>query len=336
MVTSSNKKKILLLDGGMGHQLRAMGVPIQGEVGSLKRFLGVAVTNVEQPELVVSAHAAFLDAGADIITTNSYAVIPRVYDELARKDDDYDDDDDDHHRRDSIMSFKNMLVAACKAACAARNIQKSTNGNVLVAGSLPPLSESYRPDKVDTFENNLKDYRGICQIIAPYCDVILCETMSTADEAKAAATAAAATGKAVWVSWTLDETKPGTLRSGETLEDAVAALDPVKDAVAAYLVNCTSPESVSAAIPILSSLASTATAHRRGQEVRVGGYANGFITAASGQGEYRQDLSETEYYDKFVRQWIESGATIVGGCCGIFPHHIAYIRQQLDKTGNKD
>ena len=333
MATSSKNKKILLLDGGMGHQLRSMGVPIQGEVGSLKRFLGVAVANVEQPELVVSAHAAFLDAGADIITTNSYAVIPRVYDELGRKDE--DDDDEDDHRRDNIMSFENMLVAACKAACDARKIQTNTKRNILVAGSLPPLSESYRPDKVDTFENNVRDYRHICQIIAPYCDVILCETMSTADEAKAAATAAAETGKPVWVSWTLDENQPGILRSGETLEDAVAALALVKDAVAAYLVNCTSPKSVSAAIPILTSLASMGAA-RWGKKVRVGGYANGFVTAASGQGEYRQDLSETEYYDKYVLQWIQSGATIVGGCCGIFPHHIAYIRQQLDKTVNKE
>ena len=66
----------LVLDGGMGHQLKRMGVAIEGEVGSMQRFLGVATANEAAPELVRDAHLSYIDAGADVITTNNYAVVP--------------------------------------------------------------------------------------------------------------------------------------------------------------------------------------------------------------------------------------------------------------------
>jgi hypothetical protein len=90
--------------------------------------------------------------------------------------------------------------------------------------------------------------------------------------------------------------------------------------------------------------------------VAVGAYANGFVTAASGAGEYR-DLSPDEYYTDFVSSWVDIGTDvaadggddgaaavptgagagaagpIVGGCCGIFPEHIARVRQGIDDDG---
>eukprot|EP01052_Picozoa_sp_SAG31_P000660 SAG31_NODE_19_length_35031_cov_42.510707_11_plen_161_part_00 len=67
-----------VLDGGMGHQLKAMGVEIKGPVGSQSRFLGVCMANKEQPDLVINAHKAFIMAGADVITTNNYAAVPKT------------------------------------------------------------------------------------------------------------------------------------------------------------------------------------------------------------------------------------------------------------------
>ena len=68
--------RAVLLDGGMGHQLRTMGVKVEGPRGSMERFLGVAMANSKQPELVTAAHLSYIDAGADVITTNNYAVKP--------------------------------------------------------------------------------------------------------------------------------------------------------------------------------------------------------------------------------------------------------------------
>ena len=46
------QQRVIVLDGGMGHQLKAMGVKIEGRVGSMERFLGVAMANVRSPDLV--------------------------------------------------------------------------------------------------------------------------------------------------------------------------------------------------------------------------------------------------------------------------------------------
>ena len=82
-------RRALLLDGGMAHQLKRMGVGLRTKRpfelagasngprrGSMERILGVALANTRTPTLVRDAHVAFIDAGAEIITTNNYAVVP--------------------------------------------------------------------------------------------------------------------------------------------------------------------------------------------------------------------------------------------------------------------
>lgn len=299
----------ILLDGGLGHQLKAMGVEITGECGSMRRFLGVAMANTERPELVRDAHLAYIDAGANVITTNNYAVVPRV---AAMTD-----------TGNPEQALEEMLQAACKVARDACNMRPERK--VRIAGALPPLNSSYRPDLVGEYDTNLAEYQKIANTIAPHCDILLCETMSTAMEAKAAATAAAATGLPVWVAWTLDEDKP-VLRSLETINEAVAALADVQ--VEGFLFNCTSPEIITTAMPLLRDAPGLPTG------ALLGAYANGFITCKSGTGEYR-DLGDAEYYD-LVTSWMEGGATLVGGCCGIFPNHIAFMRKKLDELDESD
>ena len=314
--TTSSPSQITLLDGGMGHQLKAMGVEISGRVGSMERFLGVAMANAENPDIVRDAHLAFIDVGAEVITTNNYAVVPACL-ELR-----------ENYSAGDLSELKELVAAAGKCARAACDARPERA--VRVAGCLPPLHESYRADKVGSFEENLKHYKVIAASIEPYADVFLCETMSTAEEAKAAALAAYEVSggkKPVWVSWTLDEKEP-KLRSGESLGKALEVLHDagLLDKVEAILFNCTSPEMVTKAVPLLQthSLLPPTTA--------VGGYANGFVTAESGSGEYR-DLSPAEYHETFASKWITSAAgrhVIVGGCCGIFPRHIGLMSERID------
>jgi S-methylmethionine-dependent homocysteine/selenocysteine methylase len=299
---------VTVLDGGMGHELKARGVEISGPVGSMRRFLGVAVANLEQQQMVKDAHLAYIDAGAKIITTNTYSCVPKCLDHVAATD------LGKTVQKDGIGSIIAEAGKIARAACDER-----PGCGVKVAGCIPPLAESYRPDKVGAFEDNVKDYNLIVKSIAPYSDLLVCETMSTADEARAAVTAMAVSGLPIWVSWTLNETKP-VLRSGESIEAALAAVRSVKGAkIAGLLFNCTSPEIISVAMPMLRKLA---------PDMPIGAYANGFVTAGSGQGEYR-DLSPAQYYDEFVSKWIASGATLVGGCCGVFPRHIAHVSKRL-------
>lgn len=302
--------QVTLLDGGMGHQLRAMGVDISGPVGSMRRFLGVALANAERPRLVVDAHLAYIDAGAEVITTNSYACVPRCLREGA-----------------GDVDVEGLIRQA--GALARQAVEERPGRRLRVAGCLPPLAESYRPDRVDAFEANLEEYRRIAAAVAPTSDLLVCETMSTVDEAKAAFTAASETGLPVYVAWTLNEETP-QLRSGESIEaavDAVLAVPESHKALKGLLFNCTAPEVISEAMPILRKLAP--------HSVQIGGYANGFVTASSGHGEYR-DLPPQEYWKSFVEPWVQMGATVVGGCCGVFPRHIEEIHHGLVETGHAE
>ncbi len=156
--------------------------------------------------------------------------------------------------------------------------------------------------------------------------------MSTSEEARAAATAACESGKPVWVSWTLleslGEDGRARLRSGETITEAITALNGLD--VNGLLVNCSTPEVTTAAMPELA---------RDGRPF--GGYANAFSADLSQYDpgetveviENRTDLNP-QAYAVHVQSWVEAGATIVGGCCQTGPAHIAETRRLLAEAGH--
>ena len=151
--------------------------------------------------------------------------------------------------------------------------------------------------------------------------------------AQAAAKAALAeSAKPLWISFTLqdDGADPASphLRSGEAPAAAVeAALALGAEAV---LFNCSQPEVMGSAIE-----AAVRAAKRAGRpELRIGVYANAFPPQTK-QAEANASLSglrgdlDPESYLGFTQGWIAQGASIVGGCCGIGPEHIAAIRGRL-------
>lgn len=284
---------IVLMDGGMGQELRRRG--IKGA-----NILWSAYALVTAPQSVSDIHRDYINAGAQIITTNTYSTIRRRLEEAAIG-----------------ASFEKLNVAACELAMAARD---DCNPDVLIAGSLPPLQGSYRPDLVEEFDILEPFYREQAEVLAPYVDFFLCETMSSGAEAKAAATGAASTGKPVWVSWTLKDDGSKLLRSGETIYEAHAALKDIP--VSGFLANCSSPESITRAMVDLSQLG----------DFPVGGYANAFagipknwaLTTDASMPGVRKDLPP-QAYSKHAQLWISAGAHIVGGCCEVGPEHIAHL-----------
>jgi S-methylmethionine-dependent homocysteine/selenocysteine methylase len=290
-----------LLDGGMGRELRMRGVAISPTIWSANALL------VAKDE-VLKVHKDYIAAGADIITTNTYGVIRS---DLAK---------------DGIEDrFADLNRLAGRLAIQA---SRGAEEPVAVAGSLPPLRGSYRPDLVGTFDEIVPLYREQAEILEPYVDLFLCETMSSGEEARAAATAAAEFGKPVWVSWTLHEDRSGHLRSGETIAEAAAKIADLP--VSGFLANCSAPESIDAAIPPLVAL-------KRGV---VGGYANTFRPVPSdwkldGEKETdgllatRDDL-DPEHYAVHAGNWLKAGARVIGGCCGTRPAHIARLKQLIE------
>jgi len=283
-------RRVTLLDGSMGQELINRGAGGRGQLWSADAL-------VHRPETVLEIHKDYIRAGADIITTNSYSTIRDKFEPAGLM-----------HRFEEMNRLAGQLAVQARDTC---------NPHVLIAGSLPPQRGSYRPDQVGSFEEIEPLYREQAILLAPFVDLFICETMSSSGEALAAASAAATTGKPVWVSWTLKDEGEVALRSGESLQQAARALEHV--GVSALLVNCSAPEALGKALPQLLAL---------GQKP-VGIYANGF-TPIPEKWDYDGDASlppprvdlGPEAYARHAREWVNAGAAIIGGCCEIGPAHI--------------
>ena len=71
-------KNMEILDGGMGHMIKRLGVEIEGsQPGAIERFYNLTMANILDPDVVQKAHIEFLKAGSTVITTNNYAAIPK-------------------------------------------------------------------------------------------------------------------------------------------------------------------------------------------------------------------------------------------------------------------
>ncbi|MGR3715291.1 MAG: homocysteine S-methyltransferase family protein [Thermohalobaculum sp.] len=300
--------RITLLDGGMGQELikRSPAEPTP---------LWSARVMLDYPELVKEVHLENIRAGARLITVNAYSATRDRLEPNGFGD-----------------RFEELQVRACELALQARD---ESGEEVTIAGCLPPLQWSYRPDLAGSSDQTAAIYAEIARLQAPHIDLILCETMSSADQGLGAVEGAVegGGGKPVWVSWTILDTMldgdSGRLRSGETLAEAVAALAGLP--VAARLLNCSRPESLTAAMPALAALGG-----------RFGGYANGFagISGDYGPGSTvkalsgRTDLGPEAYAD-LAMGWVDQGATIVGGCCEVGPAHIAELARRLEAAGHE-
>jgi S-methylmethionine-dependent homocysteine/selenocysteine methylase len=292
--------EIMLTDGGMGQELlrRSKTPPTP---------LWSARVLIDEPELVRDLHVDFIRAGARVITINSYAATP------------------ERLEREGVGElFEPLQKLALDLAHEAR--EAAGEEGVLIAGCLPPLFGSYHPSLTISYEETLETYRRIVAQEADRVDLMLCETMASADEARAAATAADESGKPVWVAWTLSDDSPSRLRSGETVAAAADALADIP--LAARLLNCSQPEAIDAALPELVALGGT-----------VGAYANAFtavdLLKHGGSVDVlaaREDLDPAAYAD-FAMGWVAGGATIVGGCCEVGPEHIAALRERLRSAG---
>jgi S-methylmethionine-dependent homocysteine/selenocysteine methylase len=176
-------------------------------------------------------------------------------------------------------------------------------------------------------------YRRLVAELAPRVDLFLAETLSCASEARAALQAAGSAGKPCWLSLSLCDAHDATLRGGEAARDVLASLPTPP---AALLFNCCAPQAVTAALRSLGA---------QGPELRTGGYANSFRQTTSSwlAGGEQQLASITcgaehdaegnitpEAYRAHAAQWVEAGATVLGGCCGVGPEHIRRLADLPD------
>ena len=288
----------MILDGGMGQELVARA----GKATSLWSVQAL----LDAPEVVRQVHDEYFAAGADIATTNSYSVLP---DRL-----------EPHGMLDRLEELARL---ACQLAADARE----AHGSGMVAGGLGPQGFSYQPDKAPPAAQAAEAYAKLAQIHAQYVDVHLLETMSSVDQARGGLMGAGVTGKPVWVALSVRDDDGTRLRSGELLSDVMPLLEEFNPA--AVFINCSKPEAVDTAVPILAKSGRV-----------VGAYANGFTGIAADFNKVgatvdmlsaRRDLGPNAYAD-FADGWAANGATIIGGCCEVGPAHIAELSRRLKAT----
>lgn len=179
-----------------------------------------------------------------------------------------------------------------------------------VAGSIAPVEDCYRPGLRPPAGEALREDRLLARALREDgCDLLLVETVNAADEGLAAVQAAVEAGLPVWVS--AMALPSGTMLSGDDLAGFFRAAK--ERGAAAALLNCIPCDGIDGA---LESAAASG--------LQFGAYAHmGPTDPACGWPE-TQVLSPDEYAAR-ARRWISLGATIVGGCCGTGPAHVAAL-----------
>ena len=289
---------ITILDGGMGQELLTRSKIEPTGLWSTELLM-------DSPDLIEDVHIDYFNAGAQIATTCTY---PVLRDRLAP----FDLED----------KFEALHQQACKIAIKARD----KYGSGLVAGSLGPTTRSYRPDLAPAVEQAAELYAEITRLHEPFVDLLICETMSSVEQAHGAMLGAKTINKPVWLAISVLDDDGTKLRSNELVTDILPLVNELKPD--ALLVNCSVPEAVDQAIPLLAN-----------NHTPVGAYANGFTrisdtfresetVASVAELESRTDLNPSKYAD-FAQNWINHGATIIGGCCEVGPNHIAELTRRF-------
>ena len=290
---------IVLLDGGMGQEL-------VHRAGDRPTPLWSTQVMVDHPGLVRDVHRDFFAAGATVATTNSYAI---------------------HHDRLQGTGLERQFSELHARALAEATEARQIHGSGRIAGAIGPLRASYRPDLHPVSSVAVPLFTEVAELLAPSCDLLILETVSSVAHARDVLAAARQTGLPAWLSLTVSDVDGTELRSGEPVSEVL----DVASTADAVLINCSAPEAVTQALPIIAQVGKP-----------YGGYANGFVQITDDflqdkptvdTLEARRDMGPRAYAG-YVMEWVAAGATIVGGCCEVGPAHIAEIKMRLIAAGH--
>eukprot|EP00494_Astrolonche_serrata_P025073 UN25334 len=219
----AKRAALYLLDGGLGRELIIRSKTICPE-GSWSAWF-----SVHQPELLKQVHKDFIRAGANVIITNTYSCTPEVSKTLN-------------------IGLKDLIDETCKIA---KDAISESREDVLLAGGLPPLTSSHRPELVLPKNELITQYTEILKHLSPHVDIILTETLSCITEAVTAVECADKVGKPVWVG--VEVRKGAVMVSGEKIEDLAHELSKFKN-VKSLVYNCSTLENVDDSFDILQKM----------------------------------------------------------------------------------
>lgn len=284
------EKGRLVADGGMGTSLFELGL----EAGSTPELW-----NVEYPERVAKVHRGFVDAGSDIILTNTFGGT------RARLD-----LDKQGHR---VAELNEAGVGV------AREVADQSANEVIVAGSVGPTGQLFEPLGELTHETGVELFEEQVEALTRAgADVIWIETLSSTEELAAAVAAAETTGLPIVTTMSFDT--HGKTMMGVPPSRLAEWWADHDGGAAAFGANCgVGPSDVVAAVADIRSVdASTPVVAK----------ANcGVPQMIDGTLWYPSSDDDMTVYAELA---LDAGANILGACCGSIPRHIAQIRAAVD------
>jgi len=268
----------------------AMGTELERRGYRTLLPLWSAMANVEAPTLVKQIHDDYIAAGADVITANTFRTTSHT-----------------------LAKVNNPALAPHLTRLAveiARESVVQSGRKVILAGSLAPLEDCYSPEIVPEADVIRAVYtEQIDLLIATGVDLILAETMINRGEIAFISAYLKQRSLPFMMSFT---TQDGCLLDGTPMKSVIT--DLILSNPLALLLNCRSSAEITEALPLLQKLFQGMT----------GAYGNGPGHPDNELGWSLEEGGVAEYLHA-VKQWLECGALIVGGCCGTTPAHIAAI-----------
>ena len=298
--------ELVIIDGGMGSQLQAEGVPMDEVAWSAR-------ANLDKPDVVQRVHEEFIRAGAEVIIANTFAASRAALEPAGLG---------------GCVADANR--SAVGAALRARDA--AATRPVAVAGSMSSFCPAVmnggdqdapvtRPASEESQFPGLADYREQALLLAEAgAELIVLEMIEAQGYGRAALRAAAETGLPVWLGISAARRPHGTLSTftelggGGSFEDLLRALaDP---SLAAVTVMHSSPEVILDAIEIIRG-------HFAGP---IGAYAE---TGGWVPPNWVFDGLRPGEYLQHAITWADRGAQIIGGCCGTGPEHIRALADTM-------
>ena len=286
----ANGRGWLLADGATGTNLFDMGLT-SGDAPEL--------WNADHPDRIRRLHQGFVDAGSDIILTNSFGGNAR---RLAL------------HKAEGRVHELNRL-----AAQHARAVADAAGRRVIVAGSVGPTGDLFAPlgaltedEAVDVFAEQIEGLQ------AGGADLIWIETMSAMEEMRAAAAAAGRVGMPYTLTASFDTA--GSTMMGIPPAGMIRAVGDFVPHAHGIGCNC----GVGASDLVCSVLAMTEAA----PEATVIAKANCGIPQVGADGVTYSGTPEV--MAEYARLAVDAGALVVGGCCGTRPEHVLAMRRALE------
>lgn len=288
--------RTIILDGAMGTELQARGCDISLPLWSAKAL-------IERPDVVRHIHIDNIDCGADIITANTFRTQARTFEKA-----------NFHY---SGLGFaetaRELTETAVELAKEAVMIAAEEN-EVLIAGCIAPLEDSYRPDLTpDTDALCAEHFEHIRNLVDAGADMLIAETLTNIQEISAVINQLHKFETDYIISFTPRNDKE--LLSGELISDAIAIID--KFSPSAICINCIHPSLIEQVLVKLKSLT----------DKPLGAYANigdpNYITDLHHkEGEELKKTVTPDEYLSYSKKWKLLGARIIGGCCGTTPLYI--------------